>query len=69
MKKPMKHNAPQKTLLPVKLSLTLHLTDDETCRLWAAYKNAHADLDPSNGQMAVALITRGLKTWKQEKGL
>lgn len=44
---------------PVTLSLTLKLTG-ETARRWRAYVATNADLNPSNGQMATALISHAL---------
>ena len=61
--KPKKHQAEQFPLpieQPVKLCLTITLTGD-TARRWRSYANRHAALQPSNGQMAVALISEGLK--------
>lgn len=64
-----KHNAPQKTLLPVKMAVTIVLDDDEQSHLWHAYKSAHAEMNPSTNQLAKALLVRGLTSWKTEKGL
>lgn len=54
--------------LPVKLSLTIGLKNHHA-RLWNAYAISMAELDPSQGQLATAMIQRGLDCWAKEKGI
>ena len=65
----MKHIAKQFPLPidpPVKLSLTITLTGDEA-RLWNNYLAYHSALHPSNGQLAVAMISLGLQEWEANR--
>jgi len=68
--KPKRHEAVQSVspvLDPVvKLSLSLSLEGD-LGRLWREYAASHQDLSPSNAQLAVALLKRGLESWSASR--
>lgn len=64
----MKHIAPQKTMFPVRLAVTITITDDATLKLWEAYRAHYEAIDPSNNQLVSGLIVRGLAQWNAGKG-
>lgn len=53
---------------PVRLSLSVSLTGEKS-KLWAAYLTTYQDVQPSNSQLAKALVEKGLEAWAKEKGL
>lgn len=64
-----KHHAPQLALQPERILVNnVTLDDDDTIRLWKAYLAAQ-DIKPSATAAIRRLVERGLKAWKEEKGL
>lgn len=51
---------------PVRLSLTLTLEGD-TARLWRQHAAFYQGLSPSNAQLVIALMKRGLLDWEASK--
>lgn len=52
---------------PIRLALTLTLEGD-TARLWRQHAAFYQGLAPSNAQLVVALMKRGLLDWESSKG-
>lgn len=53
---------------PIQIKATVRLHGD-IARLWRAYGISHGEFQPSDAQLATAILTRGLKSWADEKGL
>lgn len=69
--KPSKHLAEQTVSPiidpPVRLSLTLVLEGD-VARMWRQHAAFYQGLEPSNAQLVVSLLKRGLQDWEASKG-
>lgn len=50
----------------IKISVTVVLRD-EFAGLWHDYAQHHQAFDPSNGQIALALMMKGLESWRADK--